>query len=413
MGTGLQELATLPSCAKTCLEASCSLSDLACICRAETQRALDYCLRLSCPEPEGYYARKLAGVACQFPVRDHGPKLNIIVYVLGSIAAFCIIARVLFKQFFSSKQRLDNDDWTIMSALPTGTFIALVVIVGLNRHGLGSDLWGLPNEDIRIFGIFFFLVSALYLVLMTQIKLSLCFFYLNIFPGRTVRIFLWATVYFHVVAAATFIIAVIFSCNPVQYQWERYDLDLRPPAQGKCLNMNAAGWAHSAISVASDLWLFAMPLIQVRKLKLHIKKKIGIIFMFLIGATVTIISILRLRSVKTYTNTTNPTWDQWDIVWWSTLEITSGFICTSLPTLRLILIRIAPRTFDSVRLRGDRPIQISKPKTRPSPLCSGRTLPTLLDLRDQKSSVQSAARAQSQTALCENGEPIAGRESPV
>lgn len=230
-------------------------------------------------------ARKLAGVACQFPVRDHGPKLNIIVYVLGSIAAFCIIARVLFKQFFSSKQRLDNDDWTIMSALPTGTFIALVVIVGLNRHGLGSDLWGLPNEDIRIFGIFFFLVSALYLVLMTQIKLSLCFFYLNIFPGRTVRIFLWATVYFHVVAAATFIIAVIFSCNPVQYQWERYDLDLRPPAQGKCLNMNAAGWAHSAISVASDLWLFAMPLIQVRKLKLHIKKKIGIIFMFLIGAT--------------------------------------------------------------------------------------------------------------------------------
>lgn len=414
MGTVHQELATLSSCAQTCLKASCSLSDLACICEAEAQRALDYCLRLSCPVPEGYYARRLAGIACQFPVRDHGPKLNIIVCVLGFTTGFCIIARVLFKQFWSSKQRLDNDDWTILSAIPTGGVIIAVVVIGLNGHGLGVDLWGVPNEDIRIFGIFFCIVSVLYLVLMTQIKLSLCFFYLNIFPGRTVRIFLWATLYFHVLTAAAFLVSVIFfSCNPMQYQWEKYDLVARPPAQGKCLNMNAAGWAHSGISVASDLWLFAMPLIQVRKLKLHIKKKIGVALMFLIGATVTVISILRLRSVERYTNTTNPTWDQWDIVWWSTLEITSGFICTSLPTLRLILIHVAPRTFDTDRLRGDQPIQISKPKTRPSPLCSGHTLPTLLDLRDQKSSAQSAARAQSQTALCENGEPIAGRESPV
>ncbi|GAB0135736.1 hypothetical protein EsDP_00004063 [Epichloe bromicola] len=413
MGTGLQELATLPSCAQTCFEASCSLADLACICGAEAQRALDHCLRLSCPVPEGYYARRLAGVACQFPVRDHGPKLNIIVYVLGFTTGFCIVTRVLFKQFWSSKQRLDNDDWTILSAIPTGAVLMAVVVFGLSRYGLGVDLWEVPSEDVRIFGIFFFIVSVMYLVIMTQIKLSLCFFYLNIFPGRTVRILLWATVYFHVVTAATFIVAVVLSCNPIQYQWERYNLDVRPPAQGKCVNINAAGWAHSAINVASDLWLFAMPLIQVRKLKLHIKKKIGIALMFLTGATVTVISILRLRSVETYTNTTNPTWDQWDIVWWSTLEITSGFICTSLPTLRLILIRIAPRTFDTDRLRGDQPIQISKPKTRASPLCSGHTLPTLLDLRDQKSSVQSVARAQSQTALCENGEPIAGRESPV
>lgn len=59
------------------------------------------------------------------------------------------------------------------------------------------------------------------------------------------------------------------------------------------------------------------------------------------------VSFLRLASVKNYATTSNPTWDQWSIVWWSTIELEVGFICTCLPTLRLILVRMAPRAFGS------------------------------------------------------------------
>lgn len=63
----------------------------------------------------------------------------------------------------------------------------------------------------------------------------------------------------------------------------------------------------------------------------------------------TIVSILRLQSLILFANSWNPTWDQWNVAWWSTIEINVGLICTSLPALRLLLMQFAPRVFGSGR----------------------------------------------------------------
>lgn len=59
--------------------------------------------------------------------------------------------------------------------------------------------------------------------------------------------------------------------------------------------------------------------------------------------SVTIVSILRLQSLVTWGNSKNPTYEEWAIVYWSTIEVNVGMICTCLPTLRLVLVRIFPR----------------------------------------------------------------------
>ncbi|KAG6004961.1 hypothetical protein E4U21_000584 [Claviceps maximensis] len=343
------------------------------------------------------------------PVRDHGAKLNIITCFLGVTTGFCIVARILFKRYLTSKQRLDRDDWTIMSAIPTGTTLISLVVMGLGKHGIGNDIWGVSDEDIKAFGNFFFAVSLLYMVLMTQIKLSLCFFYLNIFPGDTIRRLLWMTVCFHIMTAVAFSTALLFACTPFEYSWNRFDVGSKPLSQGKCLNFNAAGWVMSALSVASDLWLIAMPLTQVIKLNLHIKKKLGIILMFLTGAFITVISILRLNTMNTYNSTTNPTWDEWSVVWWSAIEICTGFICTSLPTIRLILIRIWPRTFGSERVHSQNMEHLPKMKATKPPLCSGLTLATIDDYKGPTSpSTIDRSSTHSQKGLCEESESVAG-----
>lgn len=63
--------------------------------------------------------------------------------------------------------------------------------------------------------------------------------------------------------------------------------------------------------------------------------------------SVTIISFLRLKSIVRYASTANPTWDLWGIVWWSGIEVCAGLICTCLPAMRLLLLRVAPRVFGS------------------------------------------------------------------
>lgn len=64
-------------------------------------------------------------------------------------------------------------------------------------------------------------------------------------------------------------------------------------------------------------------------------------------SSVTIISILRLRELVTFSSSTNPSWDQLDLAYWSTVELNVGIICTCLPSIRLILLRLFPRIIGS------------------------------------------------------------------
>ncbi|KAK2616525.1 hypothetical protein QQS21_000568 [Conoideocrella luteorostrata] len=226
----------------------------------------------------------LTKTICQVPVRDRTVEFNVMILVLAPIAVTFVTVRLLYKQFFSVKQRFERDDWAIFLVIPIAIPCIVLTIVGLTGHGLGRDLWGLSQSDLEAFGLYFYLIEILYIVLMAHVKLALCLFYLNIFSGTGVRRLLWISVGFHVAFTTAFVLGIIFQCSPIRYQWEKYDWTNGPTAEGHCININVAGWANASITLASDIWLLAIPLWQIKKLKLHWKKKIGVALMFLTGA---------------------------------------------------------------------------------------------------------------------------------
>lgn len=66
--------------------------------------------------------------------------------------------------------------------------------------------------------------------------------------------------------------------------------------------------------------------------------------MYFPPSSITVVSILRLRSlVKFGTDAMNPTWEFFGVGLWSTIEINVGIICTCMPTVRLLLVRLFPR----------------------------------------------------------------------
>lgn len=86
--------------------------------------------------------------------------------------------------------------------------------------------------------------------------------------------------------------------------------------------------------------------------------------------SVTIVSMLRLQSIKYYANTTNPTWDQFDLVWYSTIEVSVGIICTCLPSMRLVLMHFAPKTFGQRSKRSvDEPLALCRSNSSPREVC--------------------------------------------
>ncbi|KAJ4371054.1 hypothetical protein N0V86_008749 [Didymella sp. IMI 355093] len=53
-----------------------------------------------------------------------------------------------------------------------------------------------------------------------------------------------------------------------------------------------------------------------------------------------------------FARTKNPTWDQQKITMWSAIEIAVGIVCSCIPSIRVTLVRILPRTFGSSRDRN-------------------------------------------------------------
>lgn len=192
-----------------------------------------------------------------------------------------VALRILFKQYFSASKRLGLDDWTILVAMIIGIVSVVVQVFFLTPNGLGRDIWTMDIPTLLLFGHYFYVMEILYLTLITLIKVSLSLFYLNIFPGQIIRRLLWITVAFHIACGIAFITKTVLQCTPVDYNWNKFDDD--PRTTGHCIDINASGWANGIIGVVADIWLFALPLTQLKRLKLHWKKKVGAAIMFLTG----------------------------------------------------------------------------------------------------------------------------------
>ncbi|UNI23963.1 hypothetical protein JDV02_009748 [Purpureocillium takamizusanense] len=330
-----------------CLSSPCDLADEACLCDSISSKQVMDCSLAACTFAEAISARRVVEVACgASTTRTRVGTFNYINVGLGMATGGIALARLVFKRFVSSARCFTPDDWVILATLPVGLASVLLLSLGLTANGLGRDIWTLSPEGMVAFGLFFYLAEIMYIALMAMVKLALSLFYLAIFPGAGVRRMLWATAAFQVVFGLAFVIKDAVQCTKPDFYWKRFDLDSDP--RGTCINVHASGWVNAVLGVAIDIWLLAIPIFQLRKLQLERRKKVVAGIMFLTGALVTLISILRLNSLKTFANTTNPTWDQWLLVLWSTIEINTGIICTSLPAVRLMLLRLFPRMLGTI-----------------------------------------------------------------
>lgn len=250
------------------------------------------------------------------------------------------------------------DDYLIVATLIFGIPSTIVQDLGTISHGLGEDIWTLGFDTITLFAKWFYIMEVLYFFNVAMLKLSLLFFFQRIFPAKPVQKILWGTIVFNAMTGIAFVITAIFQCTPISHYWEKWDGE---HTNGTCINVNALGWANAIISILMDVWMLAIPLWQVSRLKMAWRKKISVALMFCVGTFVTIISIIRLQSLITFGTSQNPTWDQADASNWSTIEINVGimwyvpskkcakiiptnlFSSACMPALRLILVRAFPR----------------------------------------------------------------------
>jgi hypothetical protein len=110
-------------------------------------------------------------------------------------------------------------------------------------------------------------------------KVSICCFYLRIFPDRQFRIATYIAIGLNVCYLIVFVLISVFQCRPLAGAWLHWDGE----GNYKCNDINAQGWSAAIINMALDIIVMALPLRQLYHLSLSVKKKVYVMCMFGLG----------------------------------------------------------------------------------------------------------------------------------
>lgn len=221
--------------------------------------------------------KNLTATGCEAPIRDKGNVHLTVSNTLGIITGVFVIQRIAYKLW--AKLDFWYDDWFTLATIVTGTPVTVINAYKLGPNGMGKDVWTIPFSHITEFIKYFYIIEIFYFLEVATMKIALLFFFLRIFPANNVRRLLWGTIAVVSLYGISFVFAGIFQCGPVSFFWDKWD----GAHKGQCIDINALAWSNAAISIALDLWMLCIPMVQLKKLKLDWRRKISVGFMFFVG----------------------------------------------------------------------------------------------------------------------------------
>ncbi|KAH7308650.1 hypothetical protein B0I35DRAFT_442359 [Stachybotrys elegans] len=239
---------------------------------------------------------------------------------------------------------LSWDDYLIIVAVIAASVMNYVSIP-MAQHGLGRDLWTLEFEDISMTFLLLYVIEIFYMFAEMCVQLSLLVFYLRVFPksSRLVHVGSWILGGIVTCFGIANTLTMVFQCTPIPFFWNGWAGEMA----GTCIDINLYSWIRAAIEIALDVAIMALPLPSLLALQLSRRKKLQTLGMFALGFVITIVSCLRLQSLVQFSRTQNPTLDNAPAVYWSVLECDIFIMCACLPSIRSIMVKVAPKVFGS------------------------------------------------------------------
>ncbi|SCO26422.1 related to integral membrane protein PTH11 [Fusarium fujikuroi] len=340
-------LTQLPSCAESCVldfvSASSCGTNAACLCTdPKLKDDVLPCVESHCLPRDALATINLTSVACDFPIRDKHEQFNILTITLIVITGVTVGLRFVEKIRYGPG--LQVDDYVITGAFLVNLGNSIVCLHGLSGNGLGRDAWRFSPDTITSYLCFLYAGQTLYATDVFATKICVLLFYLRIFPGVVIRRLIWGTVGIAVLCMVIFDLLALFQCQPISFYWKGWD----QLHKGHCIGINGLAWAIAAVGIILDLWMLAIPISQLIHLQMKWKRKLAVASMFGVGTFVTVVSILRLRYLVAFGNSSNPTWDSFDTCYWSVIELNVGIWCACMPNLRVLMLKTFPRLQSSV-----------------------------------------------------------------
>ncbi|KAH9230655.1 hypothetical protein K456DRAFT_1918120 [Colletotrichum gloeosporioides 23] len=323
----------LTSCQVICVmdalpRSPCRALDAACLCADTTFTDLVApCIKVKCTMAERLDSVRVSATACGVTVADNTALPRYLTGILFALPTVFIGIRILNK---------------ILNPLPWGAddfmaiigYAAQVCTIPLRfkalNIGLGNPMWTVTPTKMVEFLQMLFATQILYVVGLMTLKASVLFFFLRIFPTRGFRTIIWATHGLNFLVGLIYIILTFAQCRPLSLYWTGWDKN-ESYKNERCLDFNRFILSNAIINIILDVWMLILPLTQLYKLNLILRKKIGVMLMFSVGLFLTAVSAIRIHTMVRFMTDSNVTSQALWVYVWTFTELCVGVFVACMP----------------------------------------------------------------------------------
>ncbi|KAI1646449.1 uncharacterized protein F4817DRAFT_365917 [Daldinia loculata] len=271
----------------------------------------------------------------------------IAVGVAFTILPITAVALRLWAKFLCQKG-IKLDDYLVIAAMAVAIGCASVQLVAAVDGQLGQHQSTTPDgepilDDPRfvIYEKCKLAVNILSTVGLGFVKSSILVFYTNIFFGRPFEIASKVVLGLVIGWTVSFFFANLFTCYPITPFIEFF-------YHNDCVDGLALWYAMAISDIIIDVIILIMPIPMVLKLHLPWTQKLGVLAMFLLGATVCAFSLTRAliyvhvgESLEHHYN--DETYYTSPVFFWAVIELSTAVLSACLPTYRPIWLLLRGR----------------------------------------------------------------------
>ncbi|KAL3954463.1 hypothetical protein ACCO45_010026 [Purpureocillium lilacinum] len=251
------------------------------------------------------------------------------------ITTFAILSFLAVFGRFSARRLkaapLAADDWFILLAL-IWVWALFGIFVACRQNGLGKHRAVVSEAQLSQFYYLLYYFQICYVVAPPTVKLSLLYLYKRIFPSRRFHLVVHTMALLVAMWGITSTFISIFNCTPVSAFWTR---------KGSCLDFKKFGIGYAIVNITTDFAVWLMPMPSVWSIQLPTSQKIALCLIFLLGL---LGPVSDCAAALTRLVTSMLVLDEKDVTWfystgfmWSVIEVSTGILCTCLPTMRILL----------------------------------------------------------------------------
>lgn len=163
----------------------------------------------------------------------------------------------------------------------------LISPVGVHSAGIDRHLWDLHPAECVKSGLMAWSTEILFLTSLCLTKISVLLFYRRLIDrshSPWISKSIWLAIIFTLIYFFSFLLVLIFSCNPTEATWK--SLDLAWTGKYTCADRQVVDPLNGVLSIFSDVYSMVIPILVVTRLNIPANRKAVLYLIFCFGLIV-------------------------------------------------------------------------------------------------------------------------------